>query len=122
MLTVPLQAVPNQSLSVTLDGQAAEISVYQLGTPPTTHLYFDLAESGTPIVTCRIIRGYGGLPGTTPQYLLQDALYQGFQGDFVMVDTQASATVQALDPQYSGLGTRWQLVYVEASDLAEYGL
>jgi hypothetical protein len=122
MLSIPLQAVPSQSLSITLDGQAAEINVYQLGTPPYTHMYFDLTESGQAIVTCRIIRGYGNLPNTQPQLLLEDAQYQGFEGDFILVDTLASPTVPALDPEYTGLGSRWQLIYVEASDLEQYGL
>lgn len=41
-------------------------------------------------------------------YLVREA-YLGFAGDFAFVDTAGSD-----DPQYSGLGTRWQLLYMEA--------
>lgn len=130
MQTVPLNPVPSQSLSVTLNGQAAQIAVYQLGTPPDTHLYLDLLSAGAPIVTCRICRGYGGqqemtsagLANTTPVLVLADAQYQGFAGDFMWIDTQASPTQQAADPQASGLGDRWQLVYLSPADLEAAGI
>ena len=137
MLEVPLIAAPSQTLSIVLDGHACQIAVYQLGTPQRpglpqfeltaddvyvtadsllygadggaqqgyTHLYLDLLLDGEPIVTTRIC--------SNTTRLLQDAGYLGFVGDFTFVDTQGDD-----DPQYSGLGARWQLIYLEASDLA----
>lgn len=130
MQTVPLNSVPSQTLSITLGNQAAQISVYQLGTPPDVHLYMDLLNAGSPVVTCRIARGYGGqieqtsagAEPTTPVLVLADAQYQGFQGDFMWVDTEASPTQPAEDPQYAGLGTRWQLIYLAPADLEAAGL
>jgi hypothetical protein len=100
MLQVPLAAVASQTLSIGLDGQAAQIAVYTL----STGLYFDLLEDGVPIVTTRIARD--------KTRLLLDAGYRGFIGDFCFVDTQGSN-----DPTFDGLGTRYQLIYLEASDL-----
>jgi hypothetical protein len=124
MLTVPLQSTPSQSLNINLDGQNAQINVYQLGVSPETSLYFDLLLNGAPIVNTRICRGYGGFPEETaggvevtqPPYMLTEQQYLGFSGDFLFIDTQASPTQNAQDPVYTGLGTRWQLLYLEASD------
>ncbi|WP_235012296.1 phage baseplate plug family protein [Caballeronia catudaia] len=41
-------------------------------------------------------------------YLVREA-YFGFVGDLAFVDSAGDD-----DPQYSGLGTRWRLLYVEA--------
>lgn len=101
MIIVPLQAVPNQTLSIVLATQLANISVRQNG----ANIYFTLALGTQPIVTTRICRDR--------QQLLLDAAYQGFVGDFEFQDTQGTD-----DPFYTGLGARWQLVYLEASDLA----
>lgn len=116
MLTIPLQPVPSQTLSVTVASQAAQINVYQLGSPDNHQMYFDLLNNGVPVVTGRVIRGYGGIPETAAAFLLEDAGYQGFPGDFLMIDTQATPTQDPEDPQPSGLGSRWQLLYLEASD------
>jgi hypothetical protein len=42
-------------------------------------------------------------------YLVREA-YLGFAGDLAFVDTAGSD-----DPQYTGLGSRWQLLYVEVN-------
>jgi len=94
---VPLEAVPSQNLSVALGGQQANISVYQRG----DNLYFDLTSNGSPIVTTRICRN--------KQLLLIDALYRGFRGDFMFLDTQGDE-----QPNYTGLGTRYLLLYLES--------
>jgi hypothetical protein len=97
---VPLTAVASQTLSIVLNGQAAQIAVYTL----STGLYFDLLDDGVPIVTTRIARD--------KTRLLLNAQYQGFVGDFCFVDTQGSN-----DPTFDGLGARYQLIYLEAADL-----
>lgn len=104
MLQVPLTGVPSQTLSVTLGGQAAQIDIYQLGYPPSANLYFDLMNDGVSIVTARL-----ALNGV---FLIGDAQYLGFSGDFMFIDTQGTQ-----DPLYSGLGTRWQLIYVTPFDI-----
>lgn len=118
MLIIPVTAVPAQSLSIQLAGQSCGINLYSLQTPgdilatplPTTEvqgypaLYMDLTVNGTSIINCRIVRN------TVP--MLLDAKYYGVIGDFVVVDM-----FEDTDPVYTGLGTQYQLVYLEASDL-----
>ncbi|MBU9656059.1 phage baseplate plug family protein [Burkholderia cenocepacia] len=100
MLNVPLMANPSQKLSVLLAGQNCQISVYQ----KTTGLYLDLSVNNAPIKSGIICRD---------RVRLIRYAYLGFIGDLTFFDTQGVD-----DPQYSGLGTRWQLVYLESGDLA----
>lgn len=113
MQLVPLTAVPSQSVQAVLDGQSVSLSVYQLGFPPVAELYCDLASDGTPIINCRKCRAFSGSTTEAAPFMLLDASYWGFQGDFLFLDTQGDE-----DPQYSGLGSRWQLVYYTPDDLA----
>lgn len=99
MLRVPLQAVPIQTLAVTLARQAVQIAVRQNG----DNVYFDLINAGEYVVRTRIVRDR--------QRLLLDARYHGFVGDFVFVDTQGTD-----DPVYTGLGARFVLIYLGAGE------
>jgi hypothetical protein len=116
MQLIPITAVPSQLISASLSNQSVTISIYQLGIPPVADLYCDIVSNGTPIVNCRRCRAYSGSATEAPPFLLLDARYWGFNGDFLFIDTQGDA-----DPQYSGLGTRWQLLYYDAADLAAIG-
>lgn len=101
MLNVPLAAVPAQTLNTVLASQNCQISVYT----KTTGIYLDLTVNGVAITTCvRCVVG---------ARLLLDRAYLGFIGDLEFVDTQGQD-----DPSYTGLGSRWLLIYLEASDLA----
>lgn len=122
MQTIPLIAVPSQSLSVTLDGQDAQISLYQRGSGDAANLYLDLTANGNPILTGRLARAYGGLPATSPAFMMVGRRYQPFTGDLLFVDTQATDTNPTQDPQASGLGARWQLLYFSQADLQGAGL
>lgn len=102
--TIPTPAVPSSTLTINLAQQSCQIELRTLGLDVDAHLYFSLSVAGTPIVTTRVCRN--------KQRLLLDAKYQGFQGDFAFIDTQGDA-----DPVYTGLGTRWVLVYLLASEL-----
>ncbi len=113
MLVVPLTAVPAQQLSANLNNQSVGFSIYQLGIPPVGDLYCDVTLNGSPVVNCRRCRAYSGSTTEAPPFLLLDAEYWGFEGDLLFVDTQGDA-----DPVYSGLGTRWQLVYFDPTDIA----
>lgn len=112
MNTIPLTAVPSQLVSAAPAGQSVSISIYQLGFPPMAELYCDIVANGIPIVNCRKCRAYSGSTSEAAPFLLLDARYWGFQGDFLFIDTQGGE-----DPQYSGLGKRWQLIYYDESDL-----
>lgn len=98
---VPLVDTPSQTLSVTLGGQSTQLVVYTL----RTGLYIDIAVAGVPVATCRICRNL--------QYILEDSIYQGYQGDFIFIDTQGDT-----DPTYDGLGSRYLLVYISQDELA----
>src|SRR5487761_2042322 len=146
MQAVPLIAVPAQSLNIVLGNQAVTLNLYSLQTPgdilapgslplldsngnpvrdsngniimvpqagPVTTtalqgypaIYADVLIAGVPIVTCLLVRNL--IP-----WLLA-AKYQGVIGDLVVVDTLADT-----DPVWTGLGAQYQLVYLEARDLA----
>lgn len=101
MLLVPLAAVPSQQFAITLAGQNVTIAVYQ----KSTGVYFDMAFNGAPFTsTVRCL---------DRSQLCADRGYLGFAGDFIFIDTQGDS-----DPDYTGLGSRYQLVYLEAADLA----
>jgi hypothetical protein len=99
MIRIPLQAVPNQTLAVTLTRQNTQLAIRQNGGA----LYFELISNGASIVRTRICRDR--------QRLLLNLRYLGFIGDFAFVDTRGIA-----DPQYFGLGSRFQLYYLEAGE------
>lgn len=104
MQVVPLQAVPSQTLSVTLNNQSCQINVYQ----KSTGLYFDLIVNGAPNPTvCGIL--------CLNANLLIIYEYLGFIGDFAFLDT-VNLTMPS-DPDYTGLGSRFILMYFTPSDL-----
>lgn len=95
MINIPLQAVPNQTLAVTLNRQSAQIAVRQNG----KNIYFGLRSNTTPIIRTKVCRDRNRL--------LLDVGYRGFIGDFAFVDTQGTD-----DPLYTGLGSRFLLFYI----------
>ena len=98
-LSIPLQAVPSQTVSVALNNQACQINVYTL----TTGLYVDLLVNDAQII--------GGVVAQNLNVIVRDA-YLGFVGDLAFADTQGDE-----DPVYTGLGSRFILVYLFPSDL-----
>lgn len=99
MLVIPTVAVPNQTFNVVLAQQAARIDIAQNDFGMFLTLYVDDAPIAAGVICQdrnRIVR----------------APYTGFIGDLAFVDTQGTG-----DPVYTGLNTRWFLVYLEASDL-----
>ncbi|CAG9263992.1 conserved hypothetical protein [Burkholderia diffusa] len=95
MQTISLAAVASQSLTATLAQQNCGIKLYQ----KSTGLYLDLYVASQLVLAGVLCRDR--------VYLVRQA-YRGFVGDLVFVDTQGEE-----DPQYTGLGARWQLRYVE---------
>lgn len=101
MISIPLQAIPAQAFSVSLNGQSCQMSLYQ----KRDLFYIDIAM-GTQIVRQgRMVRN--------ATRLVRYA-YLGFVGDLVMFDTQGES-----DPTYDGLGSRYQLYYLSPSELSE---
>ena len=100
MLVVPLQTLTNQTLQVQLNGQACTLNIFQYA----YGLFASIAVGATPIVNSVICENLVRLVRDT---------YLGFVGDFVFVDTQGSD-----NPNYTELGTRWLLIYLDPADLA----
>ena len=119
-LIVPTAGVPNQSFNVVLDSQAVTLAIYTQPVPPQYYLlgqpntyqetgtmlvvFMDVTYQSSPVKTCTQCVNLGRI--------LSNTQYGPLVGDFIWVDTQGS-----LDPQWPGLGTRWQLVYLEAGDV-----
>jgi hypothetical protein len=113
MMTIPLAAVPSQTLQFVAGGQNCQMSVYT----KDGYDYGDVTLN-TQKEYIAIDFAYNGITVTSAQNclnekrLLVNRQYLGFVGDFMFIDTQGVD-----DPQFAGLGSRWLLLYLEASDL-----
>lgn len=99
MLLIPLKPAPNQNLSITLGGQNCFI---ELATK-LDKLYFSLYVNNQPIITNVLCHD---------RNLLIDGAYHGFSGNLFFEDLNGTT-----DPEYTGLMTRYALMYAEASEL-----
>lgn len=91
--SIPLVATPSQTLAVQLGGQSCRVNVRQR----RTGLFVDLIVQDAPVAL--------GVKAIDRRYLIR-APYKGFAGDLFFVDTQGRE-----NPQFDGLGTRWQLAW-----------
>lgn len=92
-LQIPLSAVPSQELSVRLGQQSCRLRVYQ----KRTGLYLDLLIDDVLVAAGILCRDRVWMIRTVAS---------GFSGDLAFIDTQG-----AEDPDYSGLASRFQLVW-----------
>ena len=100
--SIPLQAVPNQTVKVSLSGQNVILNINSssYGIFVTVNVNnVDFVES---ILACH----------ASP---LIAAYYEGFAGNLIFFDTQGTD-----NPVYTGLGTRWLLTYMDATDFATF--
>ena len=100
MLQVPLQAVPSQTVTVSLNNQTCQISVRQT----TFGMFLTLAVNNSIIVA--------GVICENLNRMVRDA-YLGFSGDLFFVDSQGDS-----DPFFTGLGDRFALMYVDPTEVA----
>lgn len=100
MQVVPLQALPNQTLNIQLNGQSCTLNVYQL----STGMFMDVLVNDVLII--------GGVICENLNRIVR-SLYLGFIGDFAFVDTQGTDP-----PVYTGLGTRFYLLYLLPTELS----
>jgi hypothetical protein len=103
MQVIPMQPIPNQTLQVQLDGQPCTIDIvqYSFGLFVTLYVGSSLVIAGVLAQNFnRIVR----------------SRYLGFSGDFVFQDMQGRA-----DPIYTGLGSRFVLLYLTPEDVAGAG-
>jgi hypothetical protein len=96
MIIVPLKATPNQTMQILLGGQSCVLNIYQTD----YGLFMDVFVNNANIV-------YGVICQNLNRIVR--SLYLGFVGDFAFQDTQGTS-----DPVYTGLGSRYQLIYLEA--------
>ena len=99
MLIVPLNANPNQTLTVGLGNQACQLDVYQ----KSGGLFMDVYVNNALIIAGVLCENLNRIVRS---------LYLGFAGDLVFFDTQGTN-----DPDYTGLGSRFVLVYLAPGDL-----
>ena len=100
MLLIPIVDTFSQSVSAQLGGQSCTLSLYQ----KSIGFYCDVYVNDTLII--------GGVLCHDQNLIVRD-LYLGFVGDLMFLDTQGND-----DPSSPGLGTRWQLYYLDAADVA----
>jgi hypothetical protein len=93
---LPVQPLPAQTFEAQLGDQDCQITLQQMA----TGLFASLGVSGQQIIAGRYCNDRVGL--VRQQYL-------GFVGWLYFVDTQGGE-----DPEYSGLGSRYILVYESA--------
>lgn len=94
--TVPLKAVPAQSVNVILAGQPCTIALTEIG----GRQYLSLSNNG--VVICRNVL-------VVNRSAIVRAAYTGFIGELAAIDTQGDEA-----PQYGGWGTRWLLAFNDA--------
>ncbi|GBQ49452.1 phage baseplate plug family protein [Acetobacter ghanensis] len=98
-VVIPLGAVAYQSLRVPLSGHAVRLDLQQRG----TGLYASVWMDDVPVLA--------GVLCQDRTWLIRNAAY-GMPGDLAFADTQGTQ-----DPDYSGLGSRFVLVYAEGQNV-----
>ena len=99
MLIIPVAAVPNQIEAVPLEGQSYILVLNQR----STGLFMDVFMNGEAIIL--------GVLCENRNLIIRNR-YLGATGDFYFVDTQGEE-----DPDYTGLNSRFLLMYAENADL-----
>lgn len=115
MQVVGISDVYSQTLTAQLGAQSVTLNLYQLSTagvdsngqPLTPGFFMDVLVNGLPIVQ--------GVACENQNRIVRDP-YLGFVGDLCWEDTHGAS-----DPSSPGLGSRFQLVYLEAQDVAGRG-
>lgn len=95
MQIVNIAPQPNQTFTVTLNQQYCTINLQQ----KNTGMFIDLYVDNSPILTGQICRD---------RVKIVREAYLGFIGDLAFMDTEGTN-----DPYYTGLGTRYILMYLE---------
>jgi hypothetical protein len=99
MELVPVQPFPNQTLQVSLANQPVVLTIYQTAYA----LHVDVYVGNALIVA--------GVVAQNLNRIVRDE-YLGFIGDLAFLDTDGTD-----DPVFTGLGSRFLLLYLEEQDL-----
>jgi hypothetical protein len=92
---IPLSPVPSQTLAIALGNQNCTIKVYTRA----TGLFLDLYVSNQPIALGVIC---------LDRNIMVRAAYLGFRGELSFIDSQGAS-----DPTHDGLGSRYNLVWLD---------
>lgn len=113
---IPLVATPNQTEVFAAGNQSCQIVVYTLEPGGVPQLFIDVYLNNEQVVL--------GVVCEDRNRIVRNA-YLGFPGDLAFVDTQATFDVNGTtlgnDPEYTGLGARYQLLYLEEADVDPVG-
>ena len=101
-LIVPLQPISNQTAQSQLGNQAVTLNVYQ----QAYGLYMDVILGSLPVVQ--------GVICLNKTLIVRNS-YFAFSGDFIFIDTQGANT-----PVYTGIGSRFFLVFMSSDDVAAF--
>lgn len=93
---VPTKPIPNQTFQVQLGSQPCVLNIYQL----QYGLFVDIFVGNTLVIASVIAENLNRIVRSA---------YLGFVGDLVFLDTQGTD-----DPIYTGLGSRYLLIYDDA--------
>ena len=96
---IPTQPTPSQTVTCTLSGQACTLTLRQT----LYGMFVSLFVNDAPIIQTVL--------ALNANVIVRSA-YLGFIGDLAIYDLQGNA-----DPDYAGLGSRFQLVYLFPADL-----
>lgn len=94
-VTIPINALPNQRVSVPLSGHQFNLDIVQR----STGLYMDITMDGNLLIA--------GVLCQDRSWIIRYQIYQA-PGDFAFADQTGTD-----DPDYTGLGSRFILVYQE---------
>lgn len=98
MLIITTSAIESQSFNVVLAQQSCTINLYQ----KSTGLFLDLLVGKKKIATGVLCRD---------RVKMIKGKHKGFVGDLTFVDKEG-----ATDPEYTKLGSRYFLAYIETTD------
>ncbi len=102
MIKIPLEKIPNQIISVTLDDQKCTFHIYQRG----QYLFLDLAIDGEDIKT-------GCIALSSQSAIGPDV--KDFSGHLYWLDVVGNNGV----PHYSELNDRFELIFMSDEDIEE---
>ena len=102
MVQISIQPIPAQRVSTVLSNQNCQIALNQ----KAQGIFVDINVNGVDVSLGVLARD--GVP-------LNACPYSSFTGNLFLIDTQGSE-----DPSYSGLGSRWLLLYLTADEYASY--
>lgn len=99
MITVPLIPIASQTLEIILDNQEVTLSVYQRN----ERLFADITVGIQPVLVGAICVNLQAINTFKSPY---------FTGKLLFVDTLGNEA-----PYYTGLGSRFELVFVSAAEI-----